>query len=156
MKGNIEFNGELTGVSQEYALKKNARLTEKFLLLSALCSLPFSFIISRTLINGFLVFIIPAIFFASIVIMELTYKKRTQQLPLSICIDGETIKVSFKYNTVTLDINKVKTVYDHGDFYEIVPQNFFLFSVFVCQKDLLTEENLEDFEALFDIKKFAI
>lgn len=35
MKGNIEFNGELTGVSQKYALKKNARLTEKFLLLSA-------------------------------------------------------------------------------------------------------------------------
>lgn len=85
--------------------------------------------------------------------MELTYKKRTQQLPLSICIDGETIKASFKYNTVTLDINKVKTVYDRGDFYEIVPQNSFLFSVFVCQKDLLTEGNLEDFEALFDIKK---
>lgn len=148
----IEFKGNLTGTSQKYALKKNARLTQRFLALGAVCLLPGSYIISVTVLHNFWIFILPALFLLMAVISGITYKMHTQKLPTSVCIDGRTIEVSFKFNAVTLDISKVKIVYDCGDFYEIIPKNVFNFSVFICQKDLLTEGTLKEFETLFDGK----
>ena len=148
----IEFKGCLTGTAQEYALKKNARLIQRFLFSGAVCLIPGSYIISVTVLHNFWIFILPALFLASVVITGITYKKRTQQLPKCICIDGGTIEVSFKFNVVTLDISKVKAVYDCGSFYEIVPKNVFMIYVFICQKDLQTEGTPEEFETLFDGK----
>lgn len=148
----IEFKGNLTGTSQEYALKKNAGLTQRFLALGGLCLIPSSYVISVTVLHNFWIFILPVLFLVAAVITGITYKKHTQQLPTCICIDGGTIEVGFKFNVVTLDISKVKAVYDRGDFYEIIPKNVFNFSVFICQKDLLTEGTLEEFETLFDGK----
>ncbi len=148
----IEFKGCLTGEVQDYALKKNAKLTQKFLILGSVCLLPGSYIISVTVLHNFWIFIIPAIFLATAVITRTTYKQRINQLPTCICIDGETIEISFKYNAVTLNTSNVKAVYDRGDFYEIVPKNIFMFSAFICQKNLQIEGTSEDFEALFGNK----
>lgn len=148
----IEFKGNLTGASQEYALKKNSRLIQRFLLLGAVFLLPSSYIISVTFLHSFWIFILPALFLATSIIPRITYKKYTHQLPICTYIDGSTIVINFKFNSQTLDISKVKAVYDYESFYEIIPNNIFLFSVFICQKDLLTEGTLEEFEALFDGK----
>ena len=148
----IEFKGDLTGASQEYALKKNSKLTQRFLLLGAVCLLPGSYIISVTFLHSFWIFIFPALFLAMSIISRMTYKKYTQRLPICIYIDGSTIVINLKFNSQTLDISKVKAVYDYGNFYEIIPKNIFNFSVFICQKDLLADGSLEEFEALFDGK----
>lgn len=148
----IEFKGDLTGASQEYALKKNSKLIQRFLLLGAVCLLPSSYIISVTFFHSFWIFVLPVLFLVLSIIPRITYKKYTQQLPICIYIDGGTIVINFKFNSQKLDISKVKIVYDYGNFYEIIPKNIFIFSVFICQKDLLTEGTLEEFEALFDGK----
>lgn len=148
----IEFKGDLTGSSQEYALKKSSKLIQRFLLLGAVFLLPSSYIISVTFLHSFWVFILPALFLALSIIPRITYKKYTHQSPICIYIDKGTIVINFKFNSQTLDISKVKAVYDYGNFYEIIPENIFNFSVFICQKDLLTDGTLEEFEALFDGK----
>ena len=148
----IEFKGDLTGAAQEYALKKSSKLTQRFLLLGAVFLLPGSYIFSVTFLHNFWIFIFPALFLAMSIISRITYKKYTQRLPICIYIDGSTIVINFKFNSQTLDISNVKAVYDYGIFYEIIPENIFNFSVFICQKDLLTDGTLEKFETLFDGK----
>lgn len=146
----FEFKGDLSGVSKEYALKKTAKLTQRFLLLGAVYLLPFSYIIFVTFLHSFWIFILPALFFISSIIARITYKMNTQKLSHGIYINGGTITADFKFNSQTLDISKVKAVHDYGEFYEIIPKNIFVFSAFICQKDLLTNGTLEEFETLFD------
>lgn len=149
----IEFKGDLTGASQEYALKKTAKLTQRFLLLGSVCLLPGSYIISVTVLHNFWIFILPALFFVASILSRITYKIHTQKLPRCICIDSGTVTADFKFNSQTLDTDAVKAVYDYGEFYEIIPKiNIGLSPVLICQKDLLTDGTLEEFKKLFDGK----
>lgn len=148
----IEFSGDLTGVSKEYALKRNAKITQRFLLLMAVCSLPASYIISVAFLHNFWIFSLPALFFVTAIISGIMYKCPTRKLPTDVCIEQDKIVINYKFNSQTLDINGVKAVYDYRDFYEIIPKNKFILAVFVCQKDLLTSGTLEEFETLFEGK----
>lgn len=49
-------------------------------------------------------------------------------------------------------IKDVKNVYDHGEFYDLVFPFGKISGKFICQKNLLTEGTLAEFEALFDGK----
>ena len=49
-------------------------------------------------------------------------------------------------------LSKVKKVIDAGDWYYVVFKFGDISSAFVCQKDLLTQGTLEDFEKLFEDK----
>lgn len=51
------------------------------------------------------------------------------------------------YNAVVFGLDKVKSVTDYGAFYDIKADMWPIH--FYCQKDLLTQGTLEDFEKLF-------
>ena len=54
--------------------------------------------------------------------------------------------------TVHNNISNVIEVRDFEDYYEIVFPAIYIFSVYICQKNLLIKGTLEDFEALFEDK----
>lgn len=93
------------------------------------------------------------IFFVVFAVMcWLPQKGIAQRAPKSVTIDNGTIEVksSLIYQTRTLDM--VKAVKDMGDWYVF---DFFLpnkSGYFICQKSLLVEGTLEEFEQLFEGK----
>lgn len=73
-------------------------------------------------------------------------------LEWNIVIDGITISAEGINRSETRYLNDVKKVVDLGEWYKI----YFCFphksNLFVCQKDLIAEGTIEEFEALFEGK----
>lgn len=70
-------------------------------------------------------------------------------IPKRIVIDDGFITSQSEKAGETKPITDVKTVYDYGEFYMLIFPFGNVSSSFICQKDLLTQGTLEDFEDLF-------
>lgn len=86
--------------------------------------------------------------------MEYKQTKKTKKIitPKRIYIEDESIICVTESSTMGKKIKSVKTVYDYEEFYYLSFNWTNKTMNYVCQKDLLTQGTLEDFEKLFDGK----
>ena len=150
----IEFRGELTGECKKFLLKKQVRMQTTAM---SLVLLPF--IIVSILAAIFwkpiaLAFSIP--FILCLIVCALPASKGDQKIfmPKRIYIDleEETIVHECEKMERFHMLSAVESVEDYGEWYYFVFEFEDRDMYFVCQKDLLTQGPIEEFEALFEEK----
>ena len=86
----------------------------------------------------------------SVVVMKMTQRA---QLCTRIAIDEREVLVeNHEGACATRSVEDIKKVVDHGEFYEIIFYWGIRFGDCVCQKDLIIEGTIEEFEEMFKDK----
>lgn len=151
----IEFKGELTGRSKNYLLRKQIKL-------QLIVAIPISVVLCV------LVFMLALYFKENIVLLALlvpfslvigssvTPSRGSQKvfMPKRVYIDmedGTVVQECEKAERFHM-IKSVEAVMDYGEWYYLVFQFEDRDPYFICQKSLLTQGTLEEFEALFEGK----
>lgn len=112
------------------------------------CTLLFSFVIPLKYI---VCIVLPILLLVAIFLPYLKLKlSKDRFVPEHITInDGVIICVKDNF-TDSLNIEHIKAVKDYGEYYTLTVAGFFRPSAhLICQKDLLTQGTIEEFEALF-------
>ena len=150
----IVFEGKIYGECKKKLLKKETKIQ---FFVSLITSIIFSFFITLATVFAdtlFALFFIPILML--LVFSALPPSKKAQKtfVPIKIFIDLEeqTIVHQCEKTERFHMLNSVERVLDYGEFYELIFQFEDRDPYFVCQKSLLTEGTLEEFEALFEGK----
>lgn len=157
----IEFKGNLSEHTLKFYhkrfIKENLSSSMFFFVMCIpACTFLFSFIMPLKYI---VCIVFPIFFLVAILLPYLKLKLSKDRLvPEHITInDGVIICVKDKF-TDSLNIEQIKAVKDYGEYYTLTVAGFFRPSAhLICQKDLLTQGTIEEFEALFTdkIKKIS-
>lgn len=147
----IEFKGYISGKAEKYFFNRSRKIG----LIVIVCS---NFLILFPVALFFLqngnrsVFIFCCTMFAILPLLVFIPKSKKEKLsliPKRIYTDKESITCVTEKCLESKYIGDEKVVKDHGEFYEIVYPVGKVSDKFICQKSLLTQGTLEEFEALF-------
>lgn len=144
----IKFAGMLKDDCSYYLMKKQ-KLSAiiKFIVMFILLSLPVLFV--SLIFNYYL--LLGLIFILLITILDIMLDKSFKTLPNQIIIDDYSMEAkSDKYN-LSIKLSDIVYVIDMGTWYSF-KFNYKINNFFVCQKDLLIEGSIEEFEKLFEGK----
>lgn len=147
----IKFCGEISESSKQYLIKKESKSCFVVIVGSLLLCIPF---ILLSILKDwiFIIAIIPFIFLSIVSIKPPQSKTLDLIFPTSIVIKDDIIISQGKEFSISNQISYVKKVIDNGDWYHIIfkfPHKSFRY---FCQKDLLIDGTLEDFERIFKDK----
>ena len=152
----IEFTGYLTGSAEKRLYKRIVLFRQNMLLASILLiSFPLIRMTSAIHLQNLTIKILAGsiILIPLILRLPMSEKEKLQVKPKRIYTteDGYLICITDKFQEVR-GIHDVKCVYDRGEYYELrFP--FGKVSVnYICQKSLLTQGSIEEFESLFGDK----
>ena len=156
----IEFVGRLTGNAFKYFKRSKIRTNQIILLIALGVLLPIMFCIFNLIGSVDLEYILFIIPFSALLAIALSYPASALEIKLGevtqrIYInDGLVNAVSCEGRTRSAQICAIKKVKDFGDYYAMtLPGICAIVSVyFICEKDLLTNGTIEQFEELFDGK----
>lgn len=154
----IEFKGYISGTAENHFHKKGRIMGRNIMLVAVILILPMVFAIEIQALRW--VFLMTCLTFAALIplIVRIPNSKKSQKalLPKQIFIEDEYIVcVADKYEEYKR-IDDVIEVRDFGEFYELVFPFGKVSEKFICQKNLLVQGSLEEFEALFDGKIIRI
>lgn len=141
----LKFVGELSAENKRYLLKRQIKLNVIMgILFSCVLSVPIV-LLAVYYYKLILLFLMIPFLILVMFIMNPFYKK---EFPKEIEIVDNVIYITTKLATYSRDVADVKKVYDIGNAYYI---SFYLpkTSACLCQKNLLVEGSLADFERLF-------
>ena len=147
----IEFNGELTGKSKKFLIRKQQKLqgTSAFLTIIVF-TIPTVYLAFSWNITVLFMLIAYVFFFICSIIPP---GKQSQKMfmPKRIFIDLEegTIVNQCEKAERFHTLETIHKVIDYGEWYYFVFESSSRDMYFVCQKSLLTQGSLEEFEALF-------
>lgn len=162
----IEFSGEVNQSTENFIVKKTHRaLSVYFTCLFLIIGVALFFIalnFYKTLLPLIGLIALMELFFLILAIFPniCLNRKRdiSRSLPIKVSIKDDEITREGKGDNAykTINLYNVKKVFDYGEFY------YFNFSMsfdklFVCQKDLITEGTIEEFEKIFEgkiVRKF--
>lgn len=147
----IEFNGNLTGNAKEYALKQIAKDMQKLYLIGTL-SLVIPSLFCFYVFHNFLTFTLPIVFLILTIISKSFNQIFSRSLPQNISITSGEIVYQTSHSSQIIKVDSVKKVYDFGAYYDIVTTNILNGTSHICQKDLVVQGTLENFEEIFDGK----
>lgn len=148
----IEFNGELSVKCKEYLLKEEAKVSLiSALIVSILFCIPIIFAIFMIHLI-FILAVLVLIMFVLLSAVRPSPKYYSRIIPIRITIEDDTIVSEGKNFCYTRLFSQVKKVIDLGEWYQIYYYFPYKNLRFVCQKDLLVEGTLEEFEELFKDK----
>lgn len=150
----IEFNGYLTGEAEKFYWKKSRRLIQ-ILSLVALSLLwpPILFVSIRLNYLAIIIaYALMCIIIPSLLFIPKRKKEKLLLTPKKIQITDETIICTADKFTDSRFISAVNKVYDYGDFYFISFVFGNISEKYVCQKNLLSEGTLDQFEKIFEPK----
>ena len=154
----IVFSGDLSNNCKEFLLKDNAFCGFIISLISSLIGVAIVAAVAL-IFELWIVFIFLLPLLLMILLATLSpYLQREKTLkiitPSKIVFDGQTgyMRVFLKESEVIIKIplSKVKSVIDEKEWYFI--KFFFKLSGFICQKSLITEGTIQEFEKLFEDK----
>jgi len=155
----IEFNGYLTGNALKCLRKryfKTSLIFASVLYLTAIIIMTFIF---HNVVEIWVMIatIVPFYFIACILIPFLAIKSAKNKIvPKQISIKNDTILcLTDEHGEDSRYIEQVKEIKNYNEYYVIVFNNGFGLNIpphFICQKNLLSQGTLEDFEALFEGK----
>lgn len=150
----IEFNGYITGTAEKYFKKKSIKLNLLIILFSSAVCLPCLLLINRLIyIEG----LVPAVFVysysAMIIFLFGCFSKKFIKYtkPKRIIIESDNVICEIHKDKYKRRVNNVKCIYDFGDFYDMRFFNCIDYK-YICQKNLISEGSVEEFEALFEGK----
>lgn len=149
----IEFNGYLTGTSQKFFCKQIVKLQQKIILFTLIPIFIILMIVFYLMFD--VIALYPEVIISEIILSALalllpniqTKKEKEKITPQKVYIENDMIVSKSNAAVDTRFMKDVKEVRDYGEFYYFV---FKAYSYrFVCQKDLLTQGTIEEFENLF-------
>lgn len=148
-KNLIEFKGELSTNCKNYILHKEVRLG---VIVASTVAIIF---LIPTLLLTFLwdwiaIFaILPLIMLVLFSLVRPTKKSYGIILPTRIKIESDIIISEGDKFSYECPLNEVKYIVDYGEWYHIFFNYKYRNQRFVCQKDLLVEGSIEDFDKIF-------
>ena len=144
----IEFNGQLTGKSKQFVINNMRR---GLLVLSTVVFLFLGIPITvfAMAYNYMLFFLLIPV---GIIFLNPFCQSDNMKNPFVAKITIEDERVIYEHGNVynSYDISEVIEVIEYQEYYHILFNNFN--KNYVCQKDLLTQGTIEEFEALFEGK----
>lgn len=148
----FEFSGELTGSAYKYFKKRMLKLEVGVLTFSFGTMFILFLIISITTGYWPMTFAWLGLYSFIILLTFLPRKKeRHDVMPTKIFSDVEYIVSQSKKTEEYLLFENVKKIVDYGEFYNVFLNGKYSYA-FICQKSLLTQGTLEEFEAHFEGK----
>ena len=150
----IEFKGEITGRCKKFLMAKQIKIqTTATSITIALFLIPLILVAYYWNVIA-LIFLIPLALLLVFSLMPPGKNAQKLFIPKRVYIDTteETIVNECEKMERFRMLNSVKEILDYGEWY------YFIFNYedrdpyFICQKDLLTQGTLEEFEALFEGK----
>lgn len=147
----IEFNGYISGSAEKYFFKKSRILGLKILLCSWILLFPglicFSLNTELWIVMG--IYCSMLLIILLLIYIPKSKKEKRALIPKRIFIEDEYIvAITDKYEDIK-QISDVKKVIDYGEFYDLVFPFGKISERFICQKNLLINGSIEDFEAVF-------
>ena len=148
----IEFRGEMSENCRRYVFKKERKMG---VIVASIISSVFCIpIIILAIIWDWIFSIAIIVPVLTVILANLTPKQKSYPLifPDKIIIDKSRLESRSTKFHISKTMDQVKRVIDRGEWYHIFffdrPWN----SRFVCQKDLLVQGTIEEFEKLFEDK----
>ena len=150
----IEFNGMLSDDAQKYFIRKLGEADRNMLIFGVICFLP---VIIWTVYTypGWLPIVAYCLVVAMIPViphLPRSAKEIENTIPHKISVFEDEIVCVTKKGIETRCLEFVREVTDYGEFYDISFQFGHYSNLFVCQKELISEGTLYDFELLFKEK----
>ena len=148
----IEFCGV---ISKECQKRYEIREFLAFLIGLFICSSPLLvpflvFAIVKS--NYFLIILIACIYCAILLISVAEALSVKKKLPVKILIADERIEIENKVESKNNPLSEVNYVNDYGKWYQVFFKIGFGYRYIICQKDLITQGTIEDFEKIFEGK----
>ena len=150
----IKFQGELSQSCKKFLLKKQVNAQFKASLITAII---FGIIILLIAIPNrlkVLIFLIPLVIFVFLSLIPPSKKNQKSFVPICIYVDLEEEAIVHECEKMQRShpIESVKSIIDYGEWYyfEFEFGNRDLY--YVCQKNLITNGSLEEFEKMFEGK----
>lgn len=146
----IEFKGELSAHCKTYLLKTETKIAR---LSSIIVCLPLSIvdILLATSEDLFYLIALPVLF---IIVWLAGIKPKEQSYGLimtkQVIITENNIKCVGECFTETRLVSQVKLVIDYAEWYKIIFYFPYKSQRFICQKNLITQGSIEEFENLFE------
>ena len=149
----IEFKGYLTGDAKKYFFKRGIKYLQNIFLGSACLFLP-AIVMFAIKIKMWSILIGCLVMILIIIALPCLLPKldKDKSLPKRILIQDDIVLCVSDEATESRYIAEVKEVRDYGEYYDLVFPLGKPSPNFVCQKNLLTQGSLEEFEALFEGK----
>lgn len=150
----IEFNGYITGSAEKRYLKRSRIYFANIFMLAILFLLPGSiwFAIIYSLYLPLQILCFAPLIILLVALIPRSKKEKKALTPKRIFTEYEYIVCVTDRDVVSKRIDAVKLVRDFDEFYELVFPIGNLSERFICQKSLLTQGTIEEFEALFEGK----
>lgn len=148
----IEFTGVITGEAEKYHRKKERRFGRNLLWLSMILVSPLAVTMCVLMHWWGMLIIYGALFCAVPLLCCIPQSKKEKQnvTPKRIYIIDDYMTAVCGTFEVYKNIKDARQVIDYGAFYDVI---FGIYSTkFICQKSLLTQGSLEEFEQLFQGK----
>lgn len=151
----ILFEGVLSGSAKKYHTKSALINSAKILMLSVLLIIPFMYFmmlfISQVIpANSYLFKIFELVpVFILLIIAVYMFKVYIESAPQKIIINTESVTSFTKKAPIAKYIYEVIAVHDFGEFYQLKFKTGSINLYFVCQKSLLKEGDLKEFEEIF-------
>ena len=146
----IEYNGQVSDNCKNY-MKKKEQINN--IIMGAFVAIMFSVIILFIGIYiellALLFLVIPFVFFLMCCIPQ---KGINRRVPYNILIDEGELLLSTETFSQSKSVFSVKKIVDMGEWYQIYFYFPYRAPYFACQKDLLVEGTIEEFEILFEGK----
>lgn len=151
-----EFKGVISGEAEKFFIKKSRNMLLGFLALGFGAILPVFVYLSFTdqLWVLLLAYCSMFVFFSALTFLPLSKKRKDGILPQKIYTDSDNYIICILKggHSDSRLIDDAKFLVDHGEFYEIKFPFGKVSEKFVCQKSLLVNGTLEDFESKFEGK----
>ena len=150
----IEFKGYINGNAEQFFWNNSRKLGMKAFLFAYVVLLVFVLVVSFN--TGFwlltIAYVITCVATVPLFFIPKTKKERLRLLPNRIFTEDEYIVNIGNCVEEQRLIEEASKLIDYGDFYFVLFQFGNYSERFVCQKDLLAQGTLEEFEALFEGK----
>lgn len=148
----IVFDGYIYGEAEKHFFKKLRHYGLVAFYIGMLIFLPF-FIIFTIAINSWMFLLLYCFTLTFIPLFFLIPincpKDKMSLLPKKVILRDDEIICVTKTRTEIKTLCDVKAVYDYGEFYEIAFPFGKISEKFICQKSLLSQGSLDDFEEIF-------
>lgn len=149
----IEFNGYLTGAPKKFLFKKLISCFQNATIFAFTMVLPFIILLVKTFEALSILYLYLAFFLCLMIVYRIIIPKASKSaIPKRIYIMDDKMVCIADNLTENRSVELVRKVFDYGEFYFI---SFYFGKIscyFICQKSLLTQGTIEDFEKLFDGK----
>ena len=146
----IEFKGELSKTCKKFVLKNEARCSKMALTISC-----FPFAVADIIwwaVSGklYVLIVLPALVF-TVFLAGIKPREKDYGVIMTkrVTIEGNDLECEGDQFHDIKSIDRVKSVIDYGEWYKIIFRFPNKSQRFICQKDLITQGTIEDFENRF-------